>query len=50
MQVGCLIDNSSAAFNYNKQSPIAPIISCGIIVNGKPEIVFMEDILTDNKG
>lgn len=50
MQVGCLIDNSSAAFNYNKQSPIAPIISCGIIVNGKPEIVFMEDVLTDNKG
>ena len=41
MHVGCLIDDKSLAFKYNKMSPIRPIISVGIILNGIANIVPM---------
>lgn len=41
MHVGCLIDDKSLAFKYNKLSPVRPIISVGIILNGIAQIVPM---------
>jgi hypothetical protein len=41
MVVGCLIDDKSRAFAYNKLTMARPIISCGIIINGIPQIVPM---------
>lgn len=45
MQVGCLLDDYSRAFNYNKADLTSPLINCGVIVNGKPEIVFLEELV-----
>lgn len=33
---GCLIDNTSYAFAYGKQSKNKPIVGCTIILNGRP--------------
>jgi hypothetical protein len=41
MHVGCLIDDKSLAFKYNKLSPVRPIISVGIIVDGIAQIIPM---------
>ncbi len=41
MHVGCLIDDKSLAFRYNKLSSVRPIISVGIIINGIAQIVPM---------
>ena len=41
MNVGCLIDNSSMAFAYNKLFPKRPIIGTGIIINGQPRLLPM---------
>jgi len=41
MHVGCLIDDKSLAFKYNKMSPVRPIISVGIIIDGIAQIVPM---------
>lgn len=41
MHVGCLIDDKSIAFRYNKLTPVRPIISVGIIINGIGTIVPM---------
>jgi len=41
MHVGCLIDDKSLAFKYNKMSPVRPIISVGVIINGVAQIVPM---------
>lgn len=41
MQIGCLIDNDSLAFSYNKVNLKRPIIGTGIIVNGIPQLVPM---------
>lgn len=39
--VGCLIDNDSFAFEYNKQDRNKPIRGCGIVVeNGKTPVFF----------
>ena len=45
MQLGCLIDDYSAAFNYNKGQMLSPLINCGIIINGKPEIIFLDELV-----
>ena len=35
--VGCLIDDASLAFAYNKNTLKRPIISCGAILDGQPK-------------
>jgi hypothetical protein len=47
MNVGCLIDNSSMAFAYNKIFPKRPIIGTGIIIDGQPKLLPM---VLNNKG
>lgn len=37
MQVGCLIDDKSLAFHYNKTTEIRPIIGLGIIIDSLPK-------------
>jgi hypothetical protein len=41
MIVGCLIENSSYAFSYNKLNLKRPVIGCGIIINGIPMLIPM---------
>ena len=41
MQVGCMIDDKSLAFHYNKTTAIRPIIGCGIVLNGQPMLIPM---------
>ena len=36
MTVGCLIDDSSMAFHYNKVFAKRPIVGCGMIVDSQP--------------
>ena len=47
MQVGCLIDDKSLAFAYNKTTLGRPILGCGIILNGIPRLLPM---ILDKKG
>lgn len=39
--VGCLIDDNSLAFEYNKSNMQRPILSCVVIINGIPQIIPM---------
>lgn len=39
MTVGCLIDDSSMAFAYNKVFPKRPIIGCGMIIDSQPKLI-----------
>lgn len=41
MQVGCLIDDPSLAFEYNKVNLYKPVLGCGIILNGQPKLLPM---------
>ena len=41
MVCGCLIDDKSLAFAYNKSTLKRPIIGCGIILNGQPKLLPM---------
>lgn len=41
MVVGCLIDDKSMAFAYNKLQLKRPIIGVGIILNGQPKLLPM---------
>ncbi len=41
MICGCLIDNDSLAYSYNKINLKRPIIGCGIILNGLPKLLPM---------
>jgi hypothetical protein len=41
MQVGCLIDAKSLAFEYCKTQKSRPIIGCGIIIDGLPKLLPM---------
>lgn len=47
MNVGCLIDQKSMAFNYAKNFRTRFIIGCGIILNGIPRLLPM---VLDEKG
>lgn len=47
MTVGCLIDDSSLAFAYNKTNLGRPIIGLGIILNGQPKLIPMTLTKTD---
>jgi len=46
MKVGCLIENDSLAFAYNKLNLKRPVIGCAVILNGLP--VLMPMILDSN--
>lgn len=39
MTVGCLIDDESMAFHYNKVFVKRPVIGCGIIVDSQPHLI-----------
>lgn len=39
--VGCLIDDQSLAFSYNKVTVERPIIGCLVILNGQPKLIPM---------
>jgi len=41
MTVGCLIDDASMAFHYNKVFPKRPIIGCGMIIDSQPKLIPM---------
>jgi len=41
MAVGCLIDDSSLAFEYNNIHLKRPILGCGIILEGQPKLIPM---------
>ena len=41
MMVGCLIDDDSMAFNYNKITPGRPIIGLGMVIDGQPKLIPM---------
>lgn len=41
MRVGCLINDKSMAFHYNKTTMDRPIIGCGIILEGHPKLLPM---------
>lgn len=41
MRVGCLINDKSLAFNYNKTTLDRPILGCGVIVDGQPQLLPM---------
>ena len=41
MTVGCLIDDSSLAFSYNKLNLKRPLIGCAIILDGHPRLLPM---------
>ena len=41
MMVGCLIDDESLAFHYNKITPSRPIIGLGIIIDSQPRLIPM---------
>lgn len=42
MTVGCLVDDHSMAFNYNKTTLQRPIIGVGLIINGHPVLMPMQ--------
>lgn len=39
MTVGCLIDDNSMAFHYNKVFAKRPIIGCGMIIDSQPKLI-----------
>ena len=41
MTVGCLIDDESLAFAYNKNTLKRPVLGCGGIIDGKPVLFPM---------
>lgn len=47
MQCGCLIDNKSLAFAYNKNNLKRPIIGTGVIIDDQPMLIPM---VLDKKG
>lgn len=42
MAVGCGVDVKSMAFVYGKHFKNKPIIACGTVINGKPQVHFMD--------
>jgi hypothetical protein len=43
MQTGCLIDNRSKAFLYNRKNRTHPVISTGIIIDGHPYVIRLAE-------
>ena len=42
MNAGCLIDDQSLAFGYNKKTSKRPVLGCGLLVNGNPILLPMK--------
>lgn len=42
MAVGCLIDHTKYAFAYQKKSPIKPLLTVGLTINGVPLLIPMK--------
>ncbi len=42
LAVGCGVDNASMAMVYGKHFMQKPIISCGLVLNGEPQIKYMQ--------
>ncbi len=47
MTVGCLVDTKSLAMAYNKNNLKRPVIGCGVILDGIPQLIPM---VLDKKG
>jgi len=47
MNVGCLIDDTELAFEYNKINPMKPMLGTAVVVNGRPILIPM---VLDHKG
>jgi hypothetical protein len=47
MNVGCLIDNTAYAFEYNKKNKTQPTLSCGVVDEGVP---ILYPMLLNKKG
>jgi hypothetical protein len=47
MHIGCLIDDDSLAYSYNKTTMERPVIGCGVIIEGHPRLMPM---ILDKKG
>ena len=41
MAVGCGVDNKSMAFVYGKHFKQKPIVACGTVINGVPQVHYM---------
>jgi len=41
MTVGCLVDGKSLAMAYNKNNLKRPVIGCGVVIDGRPELIPM---------
>lgn len=41
MTVGCLINDQALSFSYNKVNLRRPVIGCGIIIEGHPQLIPM---------
>lgn len=41
LQVGCLVDDKSPEFDYNKNIAKRPALGCGVILNGNPIPILM---------
>lgn len=41
MNVGCLIDENSYAMSYTRDNRRKPVLSCGVIVDGVPQLIPM---------
>jgi len=44
MNVGCGVDAKAAAFAYGEDFPEKPIVSCGVVYNGRDPRLFMMDL------
>lgn len=42
LNVGCLIDTKSYAFNYGRDFPVKPVLGCGVVIDGYPMFVPMK--------
>ncbi len=47
MNVGCGIDHNQYAFAYGKQNTRKPVISCGVVIEGKLPILIPMDFTVD---
>ena len=41
MNVGCLIDENSYAMSYTKMHRTKPVLSCGVVIDGVPQLIPM---------
>ena len=42
LRTGCLIDDTSVVFNYNKRDGLRPCLGCAMLINKEPAIIRMQ--------